>query len=99
MDHGFFICALNEDSFEEKAAGLVGRSLSESAFAFEYFGGDLSVSKQRSFPARLAARYLRSRITSNYDTNDLESDSSLPSIAEPVIAQYAQRVLKQLRNE
>lgn len=96
--HGFFVCAMSEESFEERVPALIPKELRDSAFAVEYFGGELSVERQKSFFARLITRVMRDRITSDYGTNDAESDTALPTIAEPVIAQYAQKVMKAVEN-
>lgn len=98
MPHGFFVCCMSEESFEERVPALIPGSLRRSAFAVDYFGGELSVARQKGFFTRLVTRVMRDRIASNYNTNDAESDTSLPTIAEPVIAQYAQKVQKAAEN-
>ena len=98
MPHGFFICCLNEENFESAVEKFIPEPLAKSAFAVEYFGGELSVSRQRSFFEKMIVRAMRSSILTNYESNDVESDSALPTVAEPVIAQYAQKTLKAVRD-
>lgn len=93
--HGFFVCGADPDSYSEYIRKAINGSLIASAFDVSYFGGELRPEKHKGLE-KIAVRIMRDSYTDASDTNDSESASALPTISEPTIAQFADKLKKSM---
>lgn len=93
--HGFFVCGADPDLYSEYIRKAISESLIASAFDVSYFGGELRPEKHKGLE-KIAVRIMRDSYTDASDTNDSESASALPTISEPTIAQFADKLKKSM---
>lgn len=91
--HGFFVCGADSEAYLEYVQKTVDRELVSSAFDVSYFGGELRPEKHKGLE-KLAVKMMRESYTAVSDTDDSESVAALPTIAEPTIAQFADKLKK-----
>ena len=94
---GFYICAANseEDEIEYYAKKNIPEQYRSQAFCISYFGGELNKGRAKGFD-KILIRLMRSSFSEISDDADTETRRALPTIAEPVIAQYADSLKKEL---
>lgn len=93
--HGFFVCGADSDSYSDYIRKAVDESLVDSAFEISYFGGELRPEKHKGLE-KIMVKIMRDSYTDSSDTNDSESASALPTISEPTIAQFADKLKKSM---
>ena len=95
--HGFFLCCAEsaEDELLFYQRKNIPSSLLESSFANDYFGGELSLDRAKGFD-KILIRMIRSSYSTLADESENYTKKTLPTIAEPVIAQYADKLKAEL---
>ncbi|MBE6604344.1 MAG: hypothetical protein E7639_01385 [Ruminococcaceae bacterium] len=87
LPHTLFLLCAFADQFENYAEMLFPRALLDTADEVVYFGGELSVSRQRGFFAKMLTRMMRNSILESED-----DDAALPGLLPEHVRLLADRL-------